>query len=117
MLVVVTGGRDFDNDILIYKWLDLIDKELGITALRHGNARGVDKSCGRWALLRGKTVEVFPANWDLHGKAAGPIRNIQMLEDGDIPEYVLRFPGGKGTAHMEKEARKRNFKVIMMEIL
>lgn len=51
----------------------------------------------------------YPANWNLHHKAAGPIRNQQMLDEGK-PNLVVAFHNdinnSKGTQHMVKIAKK-----------
>lgn len=45
----------------------------------------------------------FPAEWDRYGKRAGPLRNIQMLDEGK-PDFVVAFHDNlmesKGTRHM-----------------
>lgn len=51
----------------------------------------------------------FPANWTKHGKAAGPIRNREMLDEN--PDLVLAFhtdiENSKGTADTLCEAEDR----------
>ena len=59
----------------------------------------------RWAAERNVFQRVFFAKWALIGRGAGPLRNQQMLREGK-PDLVLAFPGGKGTAHMVRIARK-----------
>jgi UDP-N-acetylmuramoylalanine-D-glutamate ligase len=56
-------------------------------------------------------VETYEADWDTHGKAAGPIRNKRMLDEGK-PDLVVAFPGGRGTANMISQARKAGVEVI-----
>ena len=41
------------------------------------------------------------------------IRNQEMLDEG-LPDLVVAFPGGKGTAHMVKIAQKAN--VMMLQV-
>ena len=53
----------------------------------------------------------FPAEWKKHGKAAGPIRNRKMLQDGK-PDLVLAFPGGRGTANMVELATDAGIRVM-----
>ena len=52
-------------------------------------------------------MRIFPADWIRHGRAAGPIRNEQMLREG-CPDLVVAFhddPGlGRGTADMVRRA-------------
>jgi hypothetical protein len=61
----------------------------------------------------GMHVMEFPADWDLHGKAAGPIRNRQMLLAK--PEIVIAFhddlDSSKGTKDMVKIAKRTGVKV------
>jgi YspA, cpYpsA-related SLOG family len=74
-----------------------------------GGAWGADYIASEWAREQpGVTLELHPANWGEHGKAAGPIRNQQMLDEGK-PNMVLAFsdhPTTKGTADMIKRAKK-----------
>ncbi len=44
--------------------------------------------------MAGIPVMTFPADREKHGRAAGPIRNKQMLEEGK-PDLVAAFPGGR----------------------
>src|SRR6266536_1924225 len=54
-------------------------------------------------------LRVYPAQWDQHGKAAGPRRNQLMLEGGK-PDVVWCFISrpldeSRGTADMVRRAR------------
>jgi hypothetical protein len=51
-----------------------------------------------------------PAEWKKHGKRAGPLRNMRMLEEWK-PDGVAAFPGGSGTADMIAQARNAGVKV------
>ena len=49
----------------------------------------------------------FKAEWTIHGKAAGPIRNRKMAEYGDA--LLLIWDGtSKGSSNMKIEMEKRN---------
>ena len=76
----------------------------------HGGARGADTLAGLVAKRLKLGVEVYQADWKTYGKAAGAIRNQQMLESG--VDAVLAFPGGKGTADMVRRARKVGVEVL-----
>lgn len=56
----------------------------------------------------------FPANWKKFGKAAGPLRNVKMIEEGK-PDVVIAFPGGHGTANMVALAEASGIPVIRAE--
>ena len=72
------------------------------TVLIQGKAKGVDTFAGNYGLKRGWEVLAFPANWSL-GKAAGMLRNDQMLREGR-PTFFLAFHTdpllGRGTRDM-----------------
>lgn len=92
------------------KLYSMLDSKLADLVLITGNAKGADQQAELWAEKNGVRNEIYPANWKLHGKAAGPIRNRQMLEEGK-PDWVIAFPGGNGTAHMCLIAQRAKVKV------
>ena len=117
--VLVCGGRDYDNRERLFKVLDdaleaatLAGKSF---ALAHGGARGADSHSHEWAKTRQvSNLRVYEADWETHGKRAGPIRNIKMLTESQ-PHVIIAFKGGNGTAHMVrigKEAGVPVYEVI-----
>jgi hypothetical protein len=113
--VLVCGGRDFTGTAAVYRSLDALLREYGTVTVIEGGARGADAIAAAWVSNPGNpgTVEheQYPAEWDLLGYAAGPIRNQEMLDVGK-PDLVLAFPGGRGTADMVRRARKAGVEVI-----
>jgi len=81
------------------------------TVIITGKATGVDTVAGHWAVGHLTDLMEYPADWERYGKAAGFIRNQQMLDDGH-PDCVIAFPGGRGTADMVRKARKAGVEVI-----
>ena len=70
-----------------------------------GGAQGVDTSAKRFAEWSGMSYVEFPANWDKHGKAAGPIRNLEMAKYADA--LLLIWDGeSKGSANMKMNMEK-----------
>jgi len=108
---LVCGGRHFHKRTFLFATLDRLDAELGITDVIEGEAPGADQLAALWASQRGKNLHPFPADWGDHGRAAGPLRNKRMLEEGH-PDIVIAFPGGKGTANMVAQARKAGVRVV-----
>jgi len=107
MRLLVTGGRDFHGYQALKATLDKIHKETPVTLLIHGGARGADSLAGAWAAFNHVPALVFPANWTKHGKAAGPLRNQQMLDQGH-PDAYIAFPGGRGTADMVQRCQRHH---------
>lgn len=103
-VVLVTGGRTFHDKAKLHDAMNKLDERYGFTTLIHGGASGADTLAGAWAKEWGITVWVHPADWSKHGRAAGAIRNQDMLERGK-PDLVVAFPGGAGTADMVRRAK------------
>lgn len=108
MRLLVTGGRDFRDAQLLNETLDKIHKGYRITCLIEGGASGADHLGKLWAFSKKIPVMEFPANWTGHGKAAGPIRNKEMMELGN-PDLAIAFPGGVGTANMLDTLHKAGY--------
>ena len=109
--VLVCGGRDFSDKKLMDGAMSELDNAVRISEVIHGGASGADSMAGRWAEQHNIPVTVFKADWSRYGKSAGPRRNEKMLYEGK-PDFVLAFPGGRGTAHMVSIAEKAGVKVI-----
>lgn len=111
--LLVTGGRNYRDKARAFEILDWLHSEYKVTHLIHGGAKGADELAGMWARDRIITEIACPADWEKHGKAAGPIRNQAML-DQHSPDLVFAFPGGRGTANMCELAHKAGVTVLTL---
>jgi len=99
--ILVCGGRNYND-------MEMVERVLGahdISVLIHGGASGADRLASLFAFHREIEQIEFKALWAKHGRAAGPIRNQQMLDVGR-PTKVIAFPGGRGTADMIRRAKE-----------
>lgn len=110
-VVLVTGGRDYPARDHVWSVLDGLRAEGKLRKLYVGDARGADQHAREWADDRSVNVAVFKADWSRHGKAAGPLRNAEMLREAQ-PSLVVAFPGGRGTADMMRRARAYGVPVL-----
>jgi UDP-N-acetylmuramoylalanine-D-glutamate ligase len=117
MRVLVCGGRDFwDRDaisraMMPYRPQPVTEPSEHILIV--GGATGADALAEEWADVWGMRKRVFPANWARDGRAAGPIRNQRMIDEGK-PDLVIAFPGGRGTADMVRRAKAAGIEVREM---
>lgn len=125
MIVLVCGGRDYTDRANVNAWLTMLfQPDYGPSEdaqpwwlprpdlkLIFGGANGVDSFALDWAVVNWVRFEEYAADWLQHGKAAGPIRNQLMLDEGK-PDLVVAFPGGKGTAAMVSRAKKAGVAVL-----
>ncbi len=102
-----TGDPGWTNREAIHRELEKLPAD---TVIIEGEAEGADLLARDVAEVMGFTVEPYPAEWKRYGRAAGPIRNRQMLDEGQ-PDLVLAFhadiAASTGTADMLGQAKKR----------
>ncbi len=114
MRILICGDRNWSDRKVIEQVIISFPPE---TIIIHGGCRGADLIAACWAKVYGLDVIEFPADWKKHGKAAGPIRNQQMLDEGK-PEEVWAFhpdiSKSKGTKDMVNRARKAGILVEMV---
>ena len=118
MRVLITGSRNWKNREFLYEVLDQLELD-DIEVLIEGEATGADTMARQWAESRyiGNRVLKFPANWDTYGRAAGPIRNKQMLVEGK-PTLCIAFSEdlttSRGTRNMVLQAHRA--KVLTFDV-
>lgn len=113
--VIIAGCRDFSNYELLKEKCDYLlqnQKEEDIVIIS-GHASGADTLGERYAQELGYKLETYPADWQAHGRAAGPIRNAQMA---NIANALIAFWDGKsrGTKNMIETATKRGLQVAVV---
>lgn len=105
MKVIIAGSRDQHSMPVVFKAIKA--SGFDITRVICGGAHGVDEIGKTWANWNKIPVEIFYADWNLYGKAAGPIRNREMAEYADA--LIAIWDGkSKGTDNMIKEMQKLN---------
>ncbi len=118
MRLLVTASREHTDPSLICVALQAIYVEWRLHApadepfiVVHGDARGGDRIAKQWAIrtrIEDRRVdhEAHPAAWDRYGKAAGHIRNQEMVDRG--VDRCVGFPIGqsKGTRGCMRLAKK-----------
>ena len=132
--IIIAGGRDFNDYELLKKSVFGIifdlecrntvtgignassEKEKHLIEFISGTARGADQLGERFVSESIWSVKRFPANWDLHGKSAGYIRNKQMAEyavsDNSYGVLIAFWDGkSRGTMHMINLAKKHGLEV------
>lgn len=116
--IIIAGSRVFDNYNLLESTISefLIENTNNVEIIS-GAARGADQLGEQFARNHGYQVRRFPANWNLYGKSAGPIRNREMAEYASGGQGVLfAFWDGKsrGTKSMINLAKKYGLEVHVM---
>ena len=110
MILLVAGGRNYDDRQAVYAALDSLHSQTPIIRLVHGGCTGADALAASWAFHNRIDCKAFPAFWSKHGRAAGPIRNLQMIREAH-PTQALLFPGHHGTADMARQLQKHGIPI------
>lgn len=107
MKVLIAGSRSWSDYTHIRQVMDDVmdmQVEIGdpITEVISGTASGADQLGERWAAARNLTISRYPANWNRDGRAAGYIRNKEMVDSLDPKcDMVVVFWDGesRGSQH------------------
>lgn len=120
-VVLVTGGRTYCGGGLVSELNRLHFDEGPIEILINGGAHGADALAKKWAEGSDIACETMIADWDLHGKRAGPIRNQAMVDRvvtlrkeqllGDYDIVCVAAPGGHGTADCVRRAKLAGIRI------
>lgn len=115
MKLIIAGSRDLPNAKetvmrvfahYFFRWPDEIV---------HGANGYVDQAAADLATEVGIAQRAFPADWETHGKAAGPIRNAQMAEYADVLLAIRRKDGNSpGTDDMIRKMLAERKTVVVV---
>ena len=93
---LVTGGRNYHDVRVIHQVLASFSPDF----IYVGDCpTGADAHTRAWCEANKVKYKVFVADWEKHGKSAGPRRNKAMVDAATPDTLVLSFPGGGGTNH------------------
>jgi hypothetical protein len=109
MKTIIAGGRDISCSRSIELFIEACPWE--ITDVIYGGCRGVDCIGAEWARKKGFHPKLFEADWNKHGKIAGPIRNKAMAACADA--LILIWNGlSLGSESMLGFARERGLVIL-----
>lgn len=114
MKVVVAGTRTLRDPRIV---ADAIAASgFTPTLIIHGGCCGVDTLAGDWARGNGIPTEAYPADWDRHGRAAGPRRNQHMVDVADA--LVAVWDGAsRGTRSIIEMAKRKGIPTHIVRVL
>lgn len=114
MRILITGSRNW-TDFTVVR--EALKEAVGSTpphlvTIVEGGASGADAIAAYWAQVLGWNVQTFRADWQNHGRRAGPKRNAHMVAVG--ADVCLAFPlaDSIGTFDCMRRAEARGIKVI-----
>jgi hypothetical protein len=116
--VLVTGSRNWPDPDLLYRKLDQLHQRADLIVVHGDCPTGADAYARIWCRMNpaGVTEIRCPADWSQHGKAAGPLRNAQMVADGADLCLAFRIGISRGTSDTIDRARAAGIRVQLYEI-
>lgn len=115
MRILITGSRDWRDYDLLRSILTRTIEKSGPFTLVHGAARGVDREAAKIAVELGCKVEPHPADWGLHNRAAGIIRNNAMVALGADYCYAFIHNESPGATHCAGAAETAGIRTFRFE--
>lgn len=113
LILAIVGDRNYTD---YHAFQTIIDKvNSPIHAIVSGGAKGADTMAERYAMNNNIDMIIHVAEWDTHGKAAGPIRNRLIVNDADAMIAFLA-PGSRGTANSIKLAQEKGIPVHIIHV-
>jgi len=111
MRVLICGDRNYRNAKAMFHYLSIVPKD---TIIIEGEAKGADTIAWVCCEILGLKYISFPVDWSAYHKAAGVLRNQQMLTEG-APELVVFYHDNldesRGTIDMITRADKSGIPV------
>lgn len=122
--LLITGSRNhqwtsYDSHALLIAVREILEKTHELPVLVHGGAPGADTEAARSGQqLFDLLIETHRADWSKYGRAAGPIRNKEMVNLG--ADLCLAFPdhpkgqGSRGTWNCIELAHQAGIPVLVV---
>jgi len=109
MIAAIIGSRAFGDNECMKTTLE----GRGLTGIVSGGAKGADTLAERYARENGLPMETIRPEWGKHGRAAGVIRNREIVNAADI---VVAFWDGtsRGTKSSIDFAKKKRGKRLKL---
>lgn len=89
MKISISGSRYYNDYQNFSRILRYYKENIHITHINIGDAKGVDSMCVRFCQENNINYTILKADWNKHGKAAGPIRNDDIIKDTLL---LIAFP-------------------------
>lgn len=113
--IAFVGSRRWERADLIAEWMEAMQSKHGNDlVIVSGGADGADKIAALAAHTLRIRLVVFKPDWNRYGKAAGPIRNTQIVERS---KEVIAFwmPNSRGTKDTIKKAWQAGKRVRILD--
>lgn len=115
--ILITGSRAWNDYNKVSKVLTAevaaaIKLGLDVVVVHGDCPTGADAITQRLCEEMSIITERHPADWSKHGRAAGPLRNQEMVDLGADICYAYSLPESRGTKDCKARAEKAGIPVV-----
>lgn len=108
--VLITGSRNWSDknridECIVWELLYCTLNDLNLVIIHGDCPTGADAMAQAYCEDHGITTERYPADWNKHGKAAGPLRNQKMVDLGADRCIAFLMEGSRGTKDCIRKAQ------------
>ena len=113
----ISGTRSYHDYQSFCDMMKIVQDKINLkpSFIHVGDCKGIDTLTIKWCKENDIEYKVHEAKWNEHGRAAGPIRNGQMIK---LVDTLIAFPGptSTGTQDAIRQARKLNLKIVTIKL-
>jgi hypothetical protein len=114
MKTIIAGSRTIIDSAELEKAITL--SGFKIDTVLSGGATGPDTLGANWAKANNLPVKYFYPDWKTYGKAAGPIRNSEMITEAQAAIFL--WDGiSRGTKDCMTKAEKKGIPVYIHRVI
>ena len=118
MRVIIAGGRTLDASAVLARLPEMVRRLQAlsaeaepITEIISGGCRGADAAGEQYARRCGIPLTIIRPDWVKHGRAAGPIRNAEMVRRSDA--LIVCWDGtSRGGADILRQATAAGLAIV-----
>lgn len=113
--VAIAGTRSIKNLQLIIDKLDELRIAGNNNTIITGCANGADNAARNYAFVKNVKIQIHEADWEKYGRAAGPMRNKQMIKNASILICFWNLIS-PGTRNMITQATKKGIPILVVHV-
>lgn len=116
IVLAIVGSRRVSNDFILRAHYAAWVQQNGVPDLIvSGDCKGIDTLAAQLATRNGIAFKYFEADWFTHGRAAGPIRNCDIVA---ACSHLLALPSkdSRGTRDTIRKAQRAGKHVTVVEL-
>jgi hypothetical protein len=115
LTIAIVGGRDFSDYNAVKTFILSTIKLNRRDIICSGGAQGADSLGEQFADEFHLKKLIYKADWNKHGKAAGPLRNTDIVNSSDVV-FAFPDPNSRGTYDTIRKAEQKGIPTYVYKV-